>query len=127
MKVNSTFVNINTEDPQRLMAFYTDVVGLPKNPNAGDFSVDAGATTIGFDGHSEVKGATREPARVLVDFFVDDIAAEQKRLEGKGVKFTRSQGREEWGGIISTFADPDGNLLQLIEYKPEAPGANGSL
>jgi hypothetical protein len=35
------------------------------------------------------------------------------------VKFSRSQGREYWGGVISTFADPDGNLLQLIQFKPE--------
>ena len=43
--------------------------------------------------------------------------AEQKALEGKGVKFLRTAGKEEWGGVISTFADPDGNLLQLVEFK----------
>lgn len=117
MKVNNTFVNITSEDPARLLKFYTDVVGLPKNPNMGDMALDAGGTTLGFDSHSEVRGAAKEPARVLIDFFVDDIAAEQKRLEAAGVKFSRSQGKEYWGGVISTFADPDGNYVQLIEYK----------
>jgi len=126
VKVSNTLINITSEDPQRLMAFYTDVVGLPKNPNMGDGAVDAGGTTLGFDGHSKVSGATKEPERVLIDFFVDDIAAEQKRLEAAGVKFIRSQGKEYWGGIISTFADPDGNLVQLIEYRPEAASTNGS-
>ncbi len=119
MKVNNTFVNINSEDPARLLTFYTDVVGLPKNPEMGEFAVDAGGTTFGFDGHSEVRGAAKEPARVLVNFFVDDIAAEQKRIEAAGVKFSRTQGKEFWGGIISTFSDPDGNYVQIIEYKPE--------
>jgi predicted enzyme related to lactoylglutathione lyase len=127
MKVNNTFVNITSDNPERLMKFYTDVVGLSKNPNMGDGAVDAGATTIGFDGHSDTKGAAKEPSRVIIDFFVDDIAAEQKRLEAAGVKFSRSQGKEYWGGIISTFADPDGNLVQLIEYRPDAASTNGSL
>jgi predicted enzyme related to lactoylglutathione lyase len=119
MKVNTTHVQITSEDPGRLLKFYMDVVGLPKNPNVGDFAVDAGGTTLAFDSHSEVRGAAKEPARVLIDFFVDDIAAEQKRLEAAGVKFSRSQGKESWGGVISTFADPDGNYVQLIEYKPQ--------
>jgi predicted enzyme related to lactoylglutathione lyase len=127
MKVQNTFVNITSENPERLMKFYMDVIGLPKNPNMGDGAVDAGGTTIGFDGHSDTKGSTKEPSRVLIDLFVDDIAAEQKRLEAAGVKFSRSQGKEYWGGIISTFADPDGNLVQLIEYRPEAASTNGSL
>lgn len=126
MNVTNTLVNITSDNPQRLLKFYTDVVGLPKNPNMGDFAVDAGGTTFGFDEHSKVSGATKEPERVLIDFFVEDIAAEQKRLEAAGIKFTRSQGKEYWGGIISTFADPDGNIVQLIEFRPDAPSTNGS-
>jgi len=53
---------------------------------------------------------------MLVDLVVDDVAAEQARLEGQGVSFIRSQGKEEWGGTISTFADPDGNYCQLVQY-----------
>ncbi len=71
-----------------------------------------------IDAHSDVKGSTKEPARVLMSCFVADLAAEQKRLEGRGVKFIRTAGKEAWGGVISTFVDPDGNYLQLIEFKP---------
>ena len=42
-----------------------------------------------------------------------------QRLEEQGVTFIRTAGRETWGGIISTFTDPDGNYLQLIEFRPE--------
>jgi len=71
-----------------------------------------------IDGHSEIHGPTKEPPRVLLNLMVDDLAAEQSRLEGQGVRFIRTAGREYWGGVISTFLDPDGNYIQLIEYKP---------
>lgn len=118
MKVSGFIVNVTSEQPEKLIGFYRETVGLSPNPDigAGAFQVD-GATFI-VDGHSETKGGTKEPQRVLIDFFVEDLAAEQKRLEGQGVKFIRTAGKEEWGGVISTFVDPDGNYCQLIEYKP---------
>jgi predicted enzyme related to lactoylglutathione lyase len=119
MKVNSLFINLTSEDPTRLLAFYRDVVGLPLAEGMGDSSLNVAGAVLGFDGHSETKGAAKEPQRVLIDFFVDDIKAEQARLEAQGVKFIRKEGKEYWGGIISTFPDPDGNYCQLIEFKGE--------
>jgi predicted enzyme related to lactoylglutathione lyase len=117
MPIESLLVNVNSEDPERLRKFYADIVGLPRNPDMGEGAFMAGQVPFIVDGHSEVHGATKEPPRVLLNLFVDDLASEQKQLEGRGVKFSRSAGREEWGGIISTFADPDGNYVQIIEYK----------
>jgi len=120
MKVNQLVVNVTSEQPEQLTAFYRDVVGLPGRPEIGAGAFDAGGAVYMVDGHSETKGATKEPQRMLINFFVDDLAAEQQRLEGAGVEFIRSAGKEEWGGVISTFLDPDGNYCQLIEYKPPA-------
>jgi predicted enzyme related to lactoylglutathione lyase len=120
MNVNSTVINVTSEHPERLMAFYRDVVGLKLNPDFGEAAFDAGGTPFLIDGHSETKGSTKEPQRVLINFFVDDLAADQSRLETQGVKFIRTAGREPWGGVISTFVDPDGNYCQLMEFKPEA-------
>jgi predicted enzyme related to lactoylglutathione lyase len=119
MNVTNFFVAVNSEQPDRLREFYREVVGLQPQPEMGPGAFQVGGGVFAIGPHSEVRGATKEPPRVLYDFFVDDLAAEQKRLEGKGVKFIRSAGREPWGGIISTFADPDGNYVQIIEYKPE--------
>ena len=119
MKINSFLVNLTSENPEQMKAFYGDIVGLSKNPDMGDGAFHAGGAIIAIDGHSETKGPAKEPQRVLIDFFVDDLAAEQARLEGAGVKFIRSAGKEYWGGTISTFLDPDGNYCQLIEYRPE--------
>jgi len=121
MKVTSLYINLTSDNPQRLGAFYRDVVGLQQDPDAGEWSFHAGeGASIGIDGHSETAGRTKEPSRVLIDLMVDDIAAAEEELKARGVTFLRSQGKEFWGGIISTFEDPDGNYLQLIQFDPAA-------
>lgn len=118
MKVNSFLINLTSEQPDKLKAFYGDVVGLERESDMGDGAFKAGGAVLAVDAHSETKGGSREPQRVLIDFFVDDLKAEQARLEKQGVQFIRKEGQEYWGGTISTFLDPDGNYCQLIEYKP---------
>jgi predicted enzyme related to lactoylglutathione lyase len=119
VNVTSFVINVTSEQPEKLATFYKDVVGLPPKPEIGEEGAfDAAGAAFVIDGHSETQGATKEPQRVLINFFVADLAAEQQRLEAQGVRFIRSAGREEWGGVISTFLDPDGNYCQLIEYKP---------
>ncbi len=121
MKVTQCIVNLNSGDPDKLGAFYRDVIGLEGNPDIGPNAFNAGGTTFMIDGHSEVSGTNNDAPRVLINFFVDDLRAEQSRLEGAGVEFIRTAGKEEWGGVISTFVDPDGNYGQLIEFSP--PGS----
>ncbi len=108
-----------SEDAPRMQEFYRNVVGLSDDlPDLGNPFM-AGETFIYVSPHSEVQGQAKEPPRVLLNFVVEDLAAEQKRIESHGVKFSRTAGREEWGGVISTFQDPDGNFLQLMEFHPE--------
>jgi predicted enzyme related to lactoylglutathione lyase len=119
MQVQSFNINITSEDPERLVAFYRDVVGLPVHPQMGDGAFDVAGAALLIDGHSETRGSANEPQRVLINFFVADLAAEQARIEAQGVEFIRTAGREYWGGVISTFPDPDGNYLQIIEFRPD--------
>ena len=116
MKATHFCLNLTSERPDELFHFYRDCLGLPIAEGMGERAVMAGPAVISFDGHSEVRGGAREPQRYLIDLFVEDLAAEQARLEAAGVSCIRRKGREEWGGIISTFLDLDGNYVQLIEY-----------
>jgi predicted enzyme related to lactoylglutathione lyase len=118
MSVTAAAINITSEQPQKLMQFYHEVVGLPKQEGMGEGALTFGGATLFIDGHSETHGATKEPQRVLINLFVDDLKAQQARIESGGAKFIRKEGKEEWGGVISTFLDPDGNYCQLIEYNP---------
>jgi predicted enzyme related to lactoylglutathione lyase len=120
VKVSQFILNVTSEQPEELTRFYRDVVELEPNKDIGEEGAfRAGDAAFVIDGHSETKGKARDPQRYLINFFVDDIDAEEKRLKGKGVEFIRSQGREFWGGLISTFLDPDGNYVQIIEFRPE--------
>ena len=51
----------------------------------------------------------------MVNLDVEDIHAAHERLSDAGVEFIRPPEREHWGGWVCTFADPDGNILQLLE------------
>lgn len=119
MQVKDFSINITSEQPEALMAFYSDVVGLEKRTDMGDGAFKAAGGSFFIDGHSETKGAAREPQRALINFVVDDVASEEARLKVAGVTFIRSQGKEFWGGTISTFLDPDGNYVQLMQYPTE--------
>src|SRR5262249_29257134 len=65
--------------------------------------------------HDKVRGASREPLRIMINLTVGDIRAVHERLSRAGVVFTRAPAREDWGGWVATFADPDGNVLQLMQ------------
>lgn len=119
MEPKMFMVNITSENPERLMAFYRDVVKLPRLEGMGDAAFDIGGTPFTIDGHSEIKGQAKEPARCLLSMRVDDVAGERERLEAQGVEFIRKEGTEFWGGTISTFLDPDGNYMQLMSWPDE--------
>jgi len=114
MEINQFAINLTSEQPAALKTFYRETLGLKPLPEMGDGAFAAGQSVIFVDGHSDTKGPAKEPQRYLINFFAPDVRAEQERLEQAGVRFIRKEGTEEWGGVISTFLDPDGNYLQLI-------------
>lgn len=125
MEVNEVSIQLASEHPERLAAFYRDVVQLPTKPEVGDHSFAIGAAgTLFVVDHSEVSGPTAEPARAIIDLHIGDLDAQHARLQAAGVRFIREKGTEWWGGVISTFKDPDGNIIQLMEYRPELATAN---
>lgn len=108
---------LTTENVERLNTFYRDVVGLPAMPELGPFAHGLGGGVAMFiQGHSETMGMAKEPSRWLPGITVANLKEEQARLEAAGVSFIRREGREEWGGVISTFVDPDGNYINIMEW-----------
>jgi predicted enzyme related to lactoylglutathione lyase len=118
MQVDQFVMSLNSEQPEAMIAFYRDKVGLTPNADFGPGAFMAGSSNfiaLIIEGHDGVKGATKEPERTALNFFVADAAAEQKRLEGLGVTFVRSAAEEPGFGIVATFEDPDGNYCQLMQ------------
>jgi lactoylglutathione lyase len=114
--VNS--VVIWTEDVKKLAPFYRDTLGLKTTDMGDEFAVFeiGGKQQLGLGVHSEVKGRSKEPNRVMVNLDVDDCQSEYERLKAKGVQFVREPTAEPMDGtIIATLQDPDGNTLQLFQ------------
>ncbi len=107
-----------SEDLNRLLPFYRDVVGLPVGMEAPGFVImgDPNAPALALGTHSEVHGRNAEPARHIVGLEVDDVDAEYARLKAAGVEFIEPPTASGDGVRIATFRDPEGNLLQLLQF-----------
>jgi len=114
-------VLFHSEDPLRVVRFYRDVLGLESSfggEEGAEFRV--GDVRIGLWQHSKLHGSARDPDRVIVNFVVDDAIAEYELLRRRGVDFIKPPTDEDWGGTLvalATFRDPDGNFLQLLQFK----------
>ena len=109
-------VIIWTDNLAAMTAFYRDTLGLPLHSERPHFvAFEWCDMRFSIGAHTEVSGKTREPHRIMVNLATSDIRALHARLSAAGVRFIRPPEREHWGGMVATFADPDGNLLQLLE------------
>jgi len=102
---------------KKLLPFYRDVVGLPVALEVPGFAVlgDQAGATLNLGTHSEVKGDASDPNRHIVGLQVDDCRAETARLKAAGVQFIEEPNSPAPGITISTFRDPEGNLVQLFQ------------
>jgi predicted enzyme related to lactoylglutathione lyase len=103
---------IGSSNVDAMKDFYRKAFDVTEN-DMGAF--DFGGLQLFIEEHSDVKGPTQEPARVILNLNVDDARALGKHLEGVGAKFVRPVEQADFG-IIGTIADPDGNYVQIIEW-----------
>ncbi|MCY3881604.1 MAG: VOC family protein [Chloroflexi bacterium] len=105
-----------TDRYPEMLAFYRDVLGLaPRSERPTFANFEWGGFRLSVAAHDEVHGPARDPLRIMVHFKVPDIAAAHRHLADRGVAFSRPPEQERWGGWVATFADPDGNTLQLLQ------------
>ena len=108
-----------SEDLNRLLPFYRDVLGLTVRNQTPEFVVfgEAGSPALGLGTHSEVRGRNPDPARHMIGLLTSDVTADCKRLKTAGVEFVEDP--KDYGTVwIATLKDPEGNLVQLLQFKP---------
>ena len=119
-------VMLGSEDPKKLADFYTSVLGAP-NPNWTDeangwFGFEAGDGSLTIGPHSEVRGRSAEPARIMLTFTTRDVRHEFERIQALGAEVVAEPYEPQGGMFLCTFADPDGNYFQLATpWNPGSP------
>ncbi len=111
--------SIWSEDLTRnLLPFYRDVVGLTVTMDTPGFVIfgDPNGPAIALGTHGDVHGNNADPARHMVAIDVDDCRAEAARLKAAGVEFVEEPNEAASGLTIATFRDPEGNLMQLMQF-----------
>lgn len=104
-----------TRDMDAAVAFYTDVVGLSLIRRQGSGWAELEATPIRLALHGTEDAEL--PRSGTVVFRVDDLDEARWTLEEKGATFEAHVGEVEGFARFATFRDPDGNPIQIIEYR----------
>ncbi len=116
--LNVTSIMIGSHQPKVLVEFYTKVFN--KKPDMGEEDWGGwqiGKTFINVGEHSEVRGTSVEPQRIIINFETEEIEEEFERVSKiEGIKVVKDvYEMDEMPGMkIATFADPDGNYFQLM-------------
>jgi predicted enzyme related to lactoylglutathione lyase len=110
-----------SKDPDRLRSFYSEAFGVEPDQY---HAIDLGGLGIIFDTRDDIAERTTEP-RIVLNIDTEDAPSVVEHIEGMGVTF--SVRLEDRGpGIFSTFQDPDGNLVQVLQmsqdYRDSLPG-----
>lgn len=120
MALNLDSIMLGSEDPKQLADFYTKVLGAP-NPEWSDeangwFGFKAGVGGLAIGPHSEVQGKNAQPGRIMLNFSTQDVRGDFERIKAAGAEVVAEPYEPGGGGsgaLMCTFADPDGNYLQL--------------
>ena len=115
---------LSSEDGQKLADFYKETVGLKRtqvmemgeNEEKG-FEFELSGVNLYIMDHSEVKGKSHDPSRVMFNLEVDDIEKETARLDKVGVKKVQDIYHVEGYGLIATYEDIDGNYFQFVQIR----------
>jgi len=115
--VEIAYVNIFVSELARSVDFYQQKLGLELeggDPAHGYASFQLGAVRLGLAlAGDDAPDLIGRPTGV--GLATSDLAADHKRLEAAGVRFTMPPERQPWGGFMAMFADPDGNTFYLDE------------
>jgi catechol 2,3-dioxygenase-like lactoylglutathione lyase family enzyme len=103
-----------TRDMDAAVAFYRDVVGLELVRREADAWAEFAAGPVRFALHGTEDAPGRSGTAV---FRVDDLDAARWTLEERGATFDAHVGEVEGRARFATVRDPDGNPVQLIEYR----------
>jgi predicted enzyme related to lactoylglutathione lyase len=114
--MNFNNILIGSEDPARLVEYYTRLLGDPSMKDESYTGWTIGSGFIAIGPHSEVKGKNASPGRLIWNIESDDVKGDFERLKAAGAiviaePYSFEAFPDTW---IATLADPDDNYFQLM-------------
>ncbi|MEV0521993.1 VOC family protein [Streptomyces sp. NPDC050439] len=127
MNIIASAVLLTVGDPAASGRFFTDHLGFREvlvAESAIHLTRDDAATDLVV---LESKPAPHERERESapqtepqVSFTVTDLASEHERLWREGARITTPLRQEPWGEWVMQLTDPNGVVIQLVEWVPPA-------
>ncbi len=113
---------LSSANSKKLADFYKKVVGLKctgewEVGEKGEAGFEFAGVKMFINQHSGVKGKSKDPARYMLNFEVDDIEKEVARLKKAKARVIADTYHIEGYGLIATFQDVDGNYFQFVQVK----------
>jgi glyoxalase superfamily protein len=109
-------ITLESRAPDRAAAWYRQALGLTD----AEPVLAAGGVELRFTLGTSDAPNTVEPARIILNFHVDDIRTAEARLVALEAIWVRELERTRWG-IIGTVLDFDGNYVQIVEPALDSP------
>jgi hypothetical protein len=106
---------LGSTNPERLADWYCAAFGGKRDPGGPCLFGDV---AILFEHRDDVSSTNAEPGRHIVNFGVEDAVASSGHLDSLGVKWLVPL-EERKDGWFGTIVDPDGNYVQIIQFKAE--------
>lgn len=133
MKVTSSAVSLNVEDAAASSAFLQEHFGFVEEMSAEGFA-SLTRDDVGLNVVFLRRGLASLPADqrnehatgVILAFVVDDLEAELNRLQSEGVRITMPLTTEVWGERAFQVRDPNGVIIQLVDWNGPVAEAEGS-
>ncbi|QGN34309.1 VOC family protein [Microlunatus sp. Gsoil 973] len=129
MTITASAVSLTVDDVAASSSFLTTHFGFREEMTADGFASlardDAGMNVIFLRrGLASMPADQRDDhaAGVILAFVVDDLEAELARLQAEGVVITMPLTVEEWGERAFQVRDPNGVIVQLVDWNGAVDG-----
>ncbi|HEY2693075.1 MAG TPA: VOC family protein [Streptosporangiaceae bacterium] len=129
MKITASAVSLNVDDVAASVRFLTTHFGFREQMSADGFASlardDAGMNVVflrrGLDMLPDDQRHDHACGLILA-FEVEDLEGELARLQAEGVRVTMPLRSEEWGERAFQVRDPNGVIVELLDWNAPAAG-----
>ncbi|MFF5372468.1 VOC family protein [Streptomyces sp. NPDC013187] len=123
MRITASTVSLTVEDIAASRSFFTAHFGYREQAAAEGFASltrdDAAVDIVLLQRGTDVLPADqrdRHAGGLILAFTVTGLEAEERRLRSEGVDITMPLREEPWGERLFQVTDPNGVVVQLVEW-----------